>query len=348
VRLARWLVVAVLATGSLVSSEPPADVPTMRVAGRAVPVEGVTTVADALRHARVVVPAGRVLSLVTHRPIPGDHQPGQVLLDGRPVAPDTRVGPGAVLTVLPGLDVTEPVQVLDEPVLAHHGVATLYVGAASGTARVVRGTLSGETTRPRVMVPPRAGHLVAPRAYALTFDDGPDPTWTPQLLRLLQAAHVRATFCVVGREVVRHPEIVRAIVKGGHTLCNHSWSHDEQLAGRSAAVIRQELARTQDAVRRAAGVTPRLFRAPGGSWSAALQREARRQGMSPLEWNVDPRDWARPGTAAIVRGVLRGLRPGAVVLLHDGGGRRRQTLDAVKVLLVRLRAMHYGAALVQP
>jgi peptidoglycan/xylan/chitin deacetylase (PgdA/CDA1 family) len=70
--------------------------------------------------------------------------------------------------------------------------------------------------------------------------------------------------------------------------------------------------------------------------------------MSPLEWNVDPRDWARPGTAAIVRGVLRGLRPGAVVLLHDGGGRRRQTLDALKVLLVRLRAMHYGAALVQP
>jgi peptidoglycan/xylan/chitin deacetylase (PgdA/CDA1 family) len=269
VRTVRWLVVAAVSGGALVSSVPPADLPTLRVAGRAVVVDGPTTVADALRRARVVVPAGRVLSLVTHRPIPGDPPPGQVHIDGLPAAAATTLAPGTDLTVVPGRDVTEPVEVVEEPVAPHHGVATLFVGAAPGTARVERGTLSGETTRPRVLVRPRAGHLVLPRAYALTFDDGPDPAWTPRVLAELKAAHVHATFCLVGRHVAKYPALVRAIVAGGHALCNHSWSHDEKLAMRSPAVIRQELARTQEAVRRAAGVTPRLFRAPGGVWSAA-------------------------------------------------------------------------------
>lgn len=347
-RVARWLVVSVVCGGALVASVPSAQVPTLQVAGRAVPVSGPTTVEDALRRARVVVPAGRVLSLVTHRPIDGDHQPGQVLVDGLPTSEDTPVAPGSVLTVVPGRDVTEPVEVVTEPVLAHHGVASLFVGTAPGTLRVVRGTLSGETTRPHLLVQPRAGHLVLPRAYALTFDDGPDPTWTPRVLQLLKAAHVHATFCLVGRRVAKYPALVRAIVAGGHALCNHSWSHDEKLAWRSPLDVQQELERTQAAVRRAAGVTPRLFRAPGGVWSPGLMREARRQGMSPLEWNVDPRDWARPGTPAIVRGVLRSVRPGAVVLLHDGGGDRSQTVLALRVLLVALGAQHYEAALPLP
>ncbi|HUR15285.1 MAG TPA: polysaccharide deacetylase family protein [Mycobacteriales bacterium] len=346
--LARWLVVVLVTTGCLVSSVPPADVPSVRVGARSVPLAGVTTVAEALRQARVVVPAGRVLTLVSHRPIDGDHQPGQVLLDGHPVAPDTRVTPGSVLTVLPGADVTEPVEVRTEQLPVSPGVASLYIGARPATVRVVRGKLSGETSRRQVLVPSHPGHLVRARAYALTFDDGPDPTWTPRVLRLLAAAHARATFCVVGRQVARHPELVRAIVRGGHALCNHSWSHDERLPSRSPAVVTRELARTQAAVRRAAGVTPRLFRAPGGVWSPALEREARRQGMSTLGWNVDPRDWTTPGARAIAREVLRGVRPGAVVLLHDGGGHRGQTLVAVRFLLARLRALHYQPSPVVP
>jgi len=348
VRPVRWLVVATVCCGALAISVPPAEVPTVRVAGRVVAVNGPTTVADALHRAGVVVPAGRVLSLVTHRPIPGDHQPGQVLLDGLPIATDTRVAPGSVLTVVPGKDVTEPVVVVEEALPPHHGVASLFVGAAPGTARVVRGTLSGETTRPRVLALPRAGHLVRPGAYALTFDDGPDPVWTPRLLQLLRAAHVHATFCLIGRQVAAHPALVRSIVAGGHAVCNHSWSHDEHLAGRPAGVVQRELARTQEAVRRAAGVTPRLFRAPGGVWSAALVAEARRQGMSALKWTVDPRDWTRPGTAVIVRALLRDVRPGAVVLLHDGGGSREQTFLALRVVLPRLPKHHLMPALPQP
>jgi peptidoglycan/xylan/chitin deacetylase (PgdA/CDA1 family) len=321
---------------------------TIEVSGRAVAVSGVVTVDDALRRARVVVPAGRVLAVASHRPLEGDHQPGQVLVDGHPAALDTPVLPGAVLTVVPGEDVTEPLKVTSETVPPSNGVATLYVGEQPGTAQVVVGAISGETLSRKVLQAPRPGHLIAPKAIALTFDDGPDPTWTPRVLRLLGFAHVHATFCVIGREVAKHPELVRAIVRGGHTLCNHTWRHDEQLYRRTPAEVRSELARTQEAVRKAAGVTPRLFRAPGGFWSPALEREARRQGMTPLKWSVDTRDWARPGAPAIVREVLAHTRPGAIVLLHDAGGERSQTVKALRPLLIRLIQLGWSFQVPRP
>jgi peptidoglycan/xylan/chitin deacetylase (PgdA/CDA1 family) len=305
-------------------------------------------VADVLARARVDVPDGYVLSAVTHRPLVADHRPGQVLLDGLPAPRDAVVPPGAVLTVVPGADVTEPLRVTREAVPPAGGVASLYVGGSPGSARVVRGALSGETLSRRVLAAPRRGHLVAPGAIGLTFDDGPDPAWTPKVLWLLERAHVHATFCLVGRHVAKYPQLARAIVARGHTLCNHTWSHDEQLSQRPPGVLRSELARTQEAVRRATGITPRLFRAPGGAWSGAVLQEAHRQGMSPLMWQVDPRDWARPGVRHIVGVVLASLRPGALVLLHDGGGDRSETVAALRYLLVRLPQLRYSFAVPSP
>ena len=345
-RLVRQVPIA-LALGLCATSCPPPGVgATIEVGGRAVTASGVVTVDDALRRARVVVPAGRVLAVVSHRPLSGDHQPGQVLLDGRPAAGDALVPPGAVLTVVPGKDVTEPLQITDETVPA--AVASLYVGGRAGTAQVVRGALSGETVSRRVLTRPQRGHLVAPRALALTFDDGPDPTWTPRVLRLLARAHVHATFCVIGRQAARHPELIRAIVKGGNTLCNHTWSHDEQLGRRSPARMRSEIARTQEAVRRAVGFVPVLFRMPGGMWTPSVEREARLQGLTPLMWTVDPRDWTRPTPKRIIAGVVRPLRPGSIVLLHDGGGDRMRTLQAVQWLLWRLPQLHWSFQVPRP
>jgi len=179
------------------------------------------------------------------------------------------------------------------------------------------------------------------RTIALTFDDGPDPTWTPQVLALLAKAKVHATFCLIGRNAAKYPALVRAIVAGGHTLCDHTWDHDEDLKVRPAGEIALDISRGADAIKAAAGVAPTFFRAPGGNWSPAIEAEARRQHMTPLKWTVDPRDWSRPGEATILATIWQELRPGGVILMHDGGGDRSETVAALAVLLTRLPAMGY-------
>lgn len=117
----------------------------------------------------------------------------------------------------------------------------------------MRSTVSGELLSRRVLSWPVAGHLPSPRAVALTFDDGPNPAWTPQVREALARAGVRATFCLIGRQVAQYPALVRAIVAGGHTLCNHTWDHDEQLPQRSRAEILADMTRGQDAIVTASG-----------------------------------------------------------------------------------------------
>ncbi|SCL23744.1 Polysaccharide deacetylase [Micromonospora nigra] len=182
------------------------------------------------------------------------------------------------------------------------------------------------------------------RAVALTFDDGPDPAWTPKVLDRLRAAKVSATFCVVGTQVRRHPELVRRIVREGHQLCNHSWNHDLDLARRPAAQIRADLVRTDRAIRAAVpDAKVPFYRQPGGRWTPEVVAVAKQLGMRSLHWTVDPRDWARPTAPAIEKRVHRAARPGAIVLLHDGGGNRAATLAACRRLIADLSG-RYGVA----
>jgi peptidoglycan/xylan/chitin deacetylase (PgdA/CDA1 family) len=170
---------------------------------------------------------------------------------------------------------------------------------------------------------------------ALTFDDGPSAGYTPQVLDVLAAHSVRATFCLVGTQAQRFPELVRRIVAEGHALCNHSTRHDN-LSQRTAEEIRADLTATNDIIRAAVpGAPVPYFRAPYGAWggSAAVAAEL---GMARLGWTVDPRDWSRPGAEAIVTAVREQLRPGGIVLMHDAGGDRSQTVQALAALLPSL------------
>ncbi|RIV38881.1 polysaccharide deacetylase family protein [Micromonospora radicis] len=181
---------------------------------------------------------------------------------------------------------------------------------------------------------------------ALTFDDGPDPNWTPKVLDRLKAAKVKATFCVVGTQVRKHPELVRRIAREGHQLCNHSWNHDFDLARRPVAEIRADLVRTNREIRRAVpDAEVPFYRQPGGRWTAEVVKVAKRLGMRSLHWTVDPKDWARPTAATIEKRVERAARPGAVVLLHDGGGNRAATLAACRKLIAALKRDHGVARL---
>jgi peptidoglycan/xylan/chitin deacetylase (PgdA/CDA1 family) len=181
---------------------------------------------------------------------------------------------------------------------------------------------------------------------ALTFDDGPDPRWTPGVLELLRKHRVKATFCVVGQLVEAHPQLLRDIAADGHTLCNHSWDHDFGLGSRPAADIRQDLERTTAAIHAAVpGARVSYYRQPGGAWTDRVVKVAAELGMSSLHWDVDPQDWARPGAGAISRLVASTTTQGAIVLLHDGGGERHGTVQALRSFLPDLAGRLRLAAL---
>ncbi|WP_406040314.1 polysaccharide deacetylase family protein [Micromonospora sp. NBC_00898] len=172
---------------------------------------------------------------------------------------------------------------------------------------------------------------------ALTFDDGPDPQYTPQVLALLREYGVKATFCVVGQNAESHPDLIQEIVADGHTLCNHSWNHDTALGTRSPDAIRADLLRTNEAIRAAApDVRIEYFRQPGGAWTSPVVSVCEELGMAPLHWAVDPSDWTAPGAGKITAAVMTQTGPGAIVLMHDAGGNRAGTVQALQDLLPEL------------
>ena len=183
----------------------------------------------------------------------------------------------------------------------------------------------------------------ASRAIALTIDDGPDPVYTPQVLRVLRRYRVTATFSMVGLHVAAYPRLARAVAEDGHRIANHTWTHSN-LVRMKPHRVHSELAWTSHAIHAAAGVHPQLFRAPYGAWSAAVIRQCEQMRMVPMDWSVDPRDWARPGVQRIVRNIMHNTRPGSIILEHDGGGNRSQTVDALRIVLPRLlqEGYHFG------
>ena len=232
-------------------------------------------------------------------------------------------------------------------VLAVAGTVSLF-HPAEGAPTPVAAAQPVTAPPPGEAPPPAGADLVRTTArqgrfVALTFDDGPDPTYTPQILDALTRAEAVATFCMIGTNVVRHPELVRAVVERGMRLCDHTLSHDEQLPARSEQRMTAEIAGCWSELQVAAGtdVAVPYFRAPGGNWSGPLSAIAAGQHMRSLSWSVDSRDWTLPGTARIVAGVQQAVRPGAVVLLHDGGGKRNQTVEALNQLLPWFAAQGY-------
>jgi peptidoglycan-N-acetylglucosamine deacetylase len=175
---------------------------------------------------------------------------------------------------------------------------------------------------------------------ALTLDDGPSPTWTAPLLALLDRHHVKATFSLIGRQAAAHPGLVSEIVAAGHTVANHSYTHPD-LATMSRSGVEREILRAGDAIERAAGRRPTLFRAPGGAWSSTVLALCAQEGLRPLGWSVDPRDWSRPGARQIAQVILRQTRPGSIILEHDGGGDRRETYQALSAAIPMLLEAGY-------
>lgn len=172
---------------------------------------------------------------------------------------------------------------------------------------------------------------------ALTFDDGPNPAATPQVLDILDRYGVSATFFAVGLQVAAHPDLAQAIVARGHALANHSWSH-ANFAKLKAPAVRDQIARTDDRIAAITGRRPTCVRPPYGATNAAINGIIGASGHHSVLWTVDPLDWKRPGAGAIAARVLGGVGPNSIVLMHDGGGNRAQTVAALPIIIEGLRA----------
>ena len=174
-----------------------------------------------------------------------------------------------------------------------------------------------------------------PKVVALTIDDGPSPVYTPQILRILRRYGITASFSMIGLNAAAFPGVAREVAGAGHMIVNHTWNH-YNLGYMPAVAVGDEISRASDAIHAATGERPGMFRAPYGVWPPAVFSCCARAGLTPLAWSVDPRDWSRPGVGAIVRDIVADTRTGSIILEHDGGGNRSQTVAALKTWLPRL------------
>jgi chitin deacetylase len=182
-------------------------------------------------------------------------------------------------------------------------------------------------------------HVAVPKGekvIALTFDDGPLPRYTRKVLEILKAHDARATFFMLGSELKSSPAVARDVRDAGHAVGNHSWSHPVRSKDPGG-----EVGRTDTEIRKLLGVDTTLFRPPYGILNNGLAKAAATHGEAVLLWSVDTNDWKRPGASKIASRVIHGAHPGAIVLMHDGGGNRSQTVAALPVILDTLAKRGY-------
>ncbi|MFF0416447.1 polysaccharide deacetylase family protein [Kitasatospora sp. NPDC004745] len=218
---------------------------------------------------------------------------------------------------------------------------------AVGRVRTAVGVLAAALTAAAAVAVPAAPAEAAGgqggRVVYLTFDDGPSPAYTPRILGILSRYGVRATFFEIGQNVAANPGLTRQVARQGHSVQNHSWSHPD-LRRLSGAAVSAQVADTDKAIRAQTGRTPSCLRPPYGAVNGTVRSRAAALGKQVVLWSVDPADWSRPGAAAIRSRVLGTVRPGSVILLHDGGGDRSQTAAALPDILSTLKARGYGFA----
>lgn len=178
------------------------------------------------------------------------------------------------------------------------------------------------------------------KVVALTYDDGPNPPFTKDLIDLLEELRVKATFFVIGQNVEKHPEIAELLISQGHELGNHSYSH-VHLIGRSLSFIGSQIEKTDSLLRDLGLEKTTHFRSPFGFKFLVLPWILMRMNRKNILWNIDPKDYEANSHESIVQHVLQTVSPGSIILLHDGGGDRSNTVKATEIIVHELRSRGY-------
>jgi peptidoglycan/xylan/chitin deacetylase (PgdA/CDA1 family) len=311
-----------------------------------------TTVADL---ARAKFTRGRPGSLYTiHGGIlrVNGGNPATFESNGRLVDDSQRVYDGDVVTSANGADVTEHIvstQVSIDPTATIQGsgpILKVVRQGKPGLLLVRKGQISGEIDSSKVLV--SAENIVlaastpssADKLVALTFDDGPWPGTTTATVEVLKQAGVPGTFFEFGEQVKRAPQLSKAVAADGNLVGNHGWSH-AYLTRLKPAAVHKQITDSAAAIKVATGVAPTLLRPPYGAINHTVWVQAKAARESIVLWNVDARDWTRPGVDKIVSNVTDHLGRDSIVLLHDGGGPREQTLEALPKIIEWLKARNY-------
>lgn len=300
---------------------------------------------------------GDVLAVSDGRVVtPGGGGSPDIRLNDVPAPDEARVTPGDVILTAPGTDIVEPTaeetRVIPIPseIVGTGALMTMAAPGSAGIQRVVVGAVSGDIIASETVLP--AEPMILRRigdgdgmVVALTFDDGPWPKQTDAVLKILAKYDVPATFFMVGDRVKKRPDLARHVANAGHLIGNHTYHH-ENLTEVAPARIRDEIAGTNRMISRATGKKVTWFRPPMGKVDSRVYSELKRQKMRPVLWTVDPQDWRDNLKATdIERGVLSAVRPGSVILLHDGGGDQREMLKALPKIIRGLRARGYDFVL---
>lgn len=181
------------------------------------------------------------------------------------------------------------------------------------------------------------------KLIALTFDDGPDPIQTPQILALLQQYQAKGTFFVLGKWAEKFPELIRQEQLEGHEIANHTYAHTYAVRSTRADKYMKEISTAERSIIEAGAERPLLFRPPGGYYNDMVIQAAKQKGYTIVlwSWHQDTRDWASPGVSAIVKKVLNNARNGDIVLFHDKVEGKSHTVAALKTILPKLQQQGY-------
>ena len=185
------------------------------------------------------------------------------------------------------------------------------------------------------------------KKVALTFDDGPSPVWTPQILRSLREKNVKATFFMIGHHVKKYPDIARQVAADGHTIANHGYAHSVLLYYKPAE-IEEEIKYTEEVIRSITGKTTRFFRPPKAWLRRTIKEKIKSMGYEVILWSINSKDWVCFNHKYIVSRLAKKVKPGDIILFHDSGniystegGLRRQTVKAVDMLISNLRSQGF-------
>jgi peptidoglycan/xylan/chitin deacetylase (PgdA/CDA1 family) len=337
-RVAACALAALVVVGCTEAGPPPPPPVSLMVDGTAREVPPGTTFGVLIRDLNLHADAGRLLSVGGNMLDPR-RDPGRILLNGAEELRSTPLRSGDTVTVLEGTDSTEGTRRMVNKLPGMHPTVPQRTLATFPLQEIdIIGRISGEIASTRFRT---TGKGKVPGKVALTFDDGPWPVQTRQVLKVLHRYHAKATFFMVGNLVERYPNIVADVHRAGMPIGDHSWSHpiDPPFAKLPPHRLTTEVVETADELRRK-GVSPYLFRPPGGSYDDDVLHEAREAGMRTVTWDVDPSDYLDSSTKKdLAKYVLNHVRPGSIVLMHDGGGNQKATIGALPMIIKGIRKM---------